>query len=115
MKSIVTLFFFCGFMFCSVAGAETLSRHDRLPEWIKLTSGNISNINLSKRTVNVDAIKYLLPSATAAVPLQVMMLGSNYGSIELLQDGMAVSVYYKKDGYYRSALRIVQIEKSSEI
>ncbi|HIG40390.1 MAG: hypothetical protein ABGY96_10925 [bacterium] len=115
MKRITTLGFLCGFMFCSVVGAENLSQHDRLPDWMKLTSGIVSNINLSQRTLNVDAIRYLLPSATAAEPLQVNMLGSNYGSLELLQDGMAVSVYYRKAGSYRSALRIVQIEKSSEI
>ena len=101
-----------GLIFCGIAVAADLLHPHELPQWMKQTTGTISNIDLSRRTVNVNAVRYHLPSATSAEPLTVMMLGKDYGSIELLQNGMAVNVYYRKQGNSRLALILIQVEKA---
>ena len=81
---------------------------------LKNSSGVVSNIDLAQRTIIIGAVRYLLPSATAAEPLRVFMLGKDYGSLELLQRGMAVKVRYYQSGRSRAAIEIVQVHRGAD-
>jgi hypothetical protein len=108
------VFVFLGFVMAVSGHGQDFNPAPQFADWPKLTSGIISNINLAKRTVSINAVRYLLPSATAANPLRVRMFGTDYGSIELLKNGMTVSVSYEMSGKSRAAIEIVELERSSE-
>jgi len=108
------IFLVLGFAMAVSVPAQDFNRAGQFAEWPKLTSGVISNINLAKRTVNINAVRYLLPPATAANPLRVKMLGTNHGALELLENGMTVSVSYEMAGKSRAAIEIVQIERGAD-
>jgi hypothetical protein len=97
-----------------VHGQDIRLVSQKFADWPKLTSGVLSNINLAKRTVNINAVRYVLPSATAAIPLRVKMLGTDYGALELLKAGMTVSVSYEMSGKSRAAIEIIQIEGGAD-
>ncbi|MFT7687795.1 MAG: hypothetical protein ACI9FB_003152 [Candidatus Azotimanducaceae bacterium] len=106
-------------MMGSVAQAEEAtfdsildSMEDAVPE--RTTEGQIQSIDLAGRTGVIDGFLYHFGPATDAYPLQVRMMGKNYGSLEMLRPGMHVSIRYFQAGQHRVANKLTQINESEE-
>ena len=80
------------------------------------TTGRIESIDLSKRTAIISGFMYHFGPQTDAQPLQVKLLGRNFGSLEMLASGMHVEVSYISSPVSggRVGTDLVQIESSDQ-
>jgi len=88
------------------------SIEDAVPE--RTTEGRIQSIDLVGRTAVIGGFIYYFGSSTDAYPLQVRMLGKNFGSLEMLKSGMHVEIFYMQTGQHRVGNQLTQINKSEE-
>ncbi len=106
-------------MLSSVVVAETVtfdsimdSIEDSVPE--RTTEGQIRTIDLGGRTAVIGGFVYHFGPSTDAYPLQVKMLGKDYGSLEMLKPGMHVQILYIQAGQHRIGNMLTQVNESEE-
>jgi len=80
----------------------------------RAANGRIQEIDRIERTIVVGGVKYFYGPATIVDPLQVRMLGVDYGAVELLRVGMFIEVHYLPSETYRIAKALTQIEAREE-
>ncbi len=84
---------------------------DPVPE--KITDGKIEALDLTARTGTIGGYRYHFGPSTISQPLEVKLIGRNFGSLELLSVGMDVRVYYfEAPSEHRVALELIQIAES---
>ncbi|MBL4682766.1 MAG: hypothetical protein JKY88_18885 [Pseudomonadales bacterium] len=80
----------------------------------RITEGQIRSIDLVNRTAIISGFIYHFGPATDAQPLQVRMLGKDYGSLEMLKVDMHVEVIYIQEDQHRVGKKLTQINESEE-
>lgn len=88
------------------------SMEDSVPE--QTTEGQIRSIDLVNRTGVIGGYIYYFGPSTDAYPLQVKMLGKDFGSLEMLKVDMHVEVVYIQVGQHRVGNLLTQIVESEE-
>lgn len=89
------------------------SIEDAVPE--KVTTGKIESIDLAGRTAIIGGYLYHFGPATDSLPLQVRLLGKDFGSLQMLSPGMDVEVYYfQSPAGDRVGNELVQIESADK-
>ena len=79
------------------------------------TTGRIETLNFTDRTGTIGGHRYHFGPSTLSTPLRVKLLGRDFGSLQLLDVGMDVRVYYfSSPSEHRIATEIVQIEESKQ-
>ncbi len=79
------------------------------------TTGRIEVLDLSERTATIGGYRYHFGPSTLSTPLRVKLLGRNFGSLQLLNVGMDVRVYYfESPSEHRIATEIVQVSESEQ-
>ncbi len=103
------------FVFSSLAVASEAtyftivnSMENNVPQ--RVGYGRIQEIDLTQRTIIISGFKYLLGPSTIDKPLEVRMMGTNHGALELLAADMFVEVHYLPTSSYRIAKLMTQIE-----
>lgn len=85
----------------------------QVPELV--TTGRIEALDLGARTGTIGGFRYHFGPSTISLPMQVKMLGRDFGSVQLLSVGMDVQVYYfMAPTEHRVATEIIQIEESEQ-
>jgi hypothetical protein len=95
-----------------VIGAILDSNEEGSP--VGRTEGQIRSIDLEARTAIISGFIYHFGASTLADPLEVRLLGRDFGSLELLLPEMHVEIQYNRVGEFREGKKITQIEKSEE-
>lgn len=81
----------------------------------KGTTGRIEALNFTDRTGTIGGYRYHFGPSTLSTPLRVRLLGRDFGSLQLLDVGMDVRVYYfESPTEHRIATEIVQIAESEQ-
>jgi hypothetical protein len=60
-------------------------------------------------------IGYTFGSATVAPPVEILLLGKDFGAVQLLKDGMHVRFYYLLEADRRVIKVLLEIAESTEI
>jgi hypothetical protein len=82
---------------------------EAVPE--RVTTGRIESIDLASRTAIIGGYLYHFGPSTDSLPLQVKLLGRDFGSLQMLSPGMDVEVYYfQSPAGDRVGNELVQIE-----
>lgn len=84
------------------------SMDSNVPE--RVGNGRIQAIDLAQRTIVISGFKYYLGPSTIDRPLEVRMMGTDHGALELLAVNMFVEVHYLPTSSYRIAKMMTQIE-----
>jgi hypothetical protein len=85
------------------------SIEDPVPE--RTTTGTIEAIDLSARTAVIGGYIYHFGPATDSTPLQVKLLGRDFGSLEMLSAGMDLQIYFfQSPAGDRIGTELIQIE-----
>jgi hypothetical protein len=102
------------------AAAENLT-YDQIVDSIedaveeRSTEGRIEALDLAARTGTIGGYRYHFGPSTLDLPLQVKLLGRSFGSLELLQIGMDVRVFYfESPNEHRVATELIQIEAAEQ-
>lgn len=81
----------------------------------RMTTGRIEALNLNARTATIGGHRYHFGPSTLSTPLRVKMLGRDFGSLQLLEIGMDVRVYYfTAPSEHRIATELIQIVESEQ-
>jgi hypothetical protein len=80
----------------------------------QIDAGMMEGLDLGERTAVIGGFKYFFGPSTLAEPLDVTIMGSDYGAIEMLKDGMQVEVHYLEAPRYRIGTRLVQVRTIQE-
>lgn len=67
---------------------------DALPQGAIKGTGELSELNTAERTVVISGLFYNFAARSAVPPLEVILLGRDFGALQLLRDGMHVEFYY---------------------
>jgi hypothetical protein len=79
------------------------------------TTGKIEALDLAERKGTIGGYRYYFGPSTLSTPLRVRLLGRDFGSLQLLENGMDVRVYYfSAPSEHRIAIEIIQIEESEQ-
>jgi len=81
----------------------------------RITEGQIRSIDLENRTAIISGFIYHFGPSTDAKPLQVRMLGKDYGSLEMLKVDMHVEIIYIQEDQHRVGKKLTQINESEEM
>ena len=76
---------------------------------MRTETGEIHELDMARRTAIISGFLYLFGPSTIADPVEVTMLGSDYGALELLRVGMFVEVSFLKTDSFRVGKQIVQV------
>ena len=88
---------------------------DFLPEGAKKGIGQLSELDIARRTVTIGGIHYTFGAATDAPPVQIQQLGKSFGALQLLKDGMHVRFYYLPEADRKVIKALMEIAESTEI
>lgn len=88
---------------------------ERLPEGAKKGIGQLSELDIARRTVTIGGIHYTFGAATDAPPVQIQLLGKSFGALQLLKDGMHVRFYYLPEADRKVIKALMEIAESTEI
>lgn len=116
-RVLAAILLICGSV---VASAEELSFEQVMatftdPVELRVTEGRIEALDLIDRTGTIGGHRYHFGPSTLSTPLQVKLLGRNFGSLELLNIGMDVRVsYFVSPSEHRVAIELIQIEQALE-
>ena len=92
---------------------DTFTGADQVEE--RATTGRIEALNLSERTGTIGGYRYHFGPSTLSTPLRVKLLGRNFGSLQLLNVGMDVRVYYfESPSEHRIATEIIEVAESEQ-
>ncbi|MFN3238643.1 MAG: hypothetical protein ACE37D_16490 [Pseudomonadales bacterium] len=118
LKSFVRVILLLAFV--TPVAAESIT-YDQIVDSIedaveeRTTEGRIEAIDLAARTGTIGGYRYHFGPSTLNLPLQVKLLGRNFGSLELLQVGMDVRVFYfEAPSEHRIATELIQIEAAEQ-
>ncbi len=77
---------------------------------LRSATGEIHELDLARRTAIISGFMYVFGPSTLADPLEVTMLGSDYGALELLRVGMYVEVRFLQSPSGRVGRQLIQVE-----
>jgi hypothetical protein len=81
----------------------------------QVATGKIAAIDLVGRTATIGGYIYYFGSSTIASPVEVELLGRDFGALQMLTPGMDVEAYYYEAGDFgRVGTRLIQIEAALE-
>lgn len=110
----------CLFGFLTSAQAQDIT-YDEIVDSIvdaveeRSTEGKIQALDLAARTGTIGGYRYHFGPSTLSMPLEVKLLGRNFGSLELLEVGMDVRVFYfESPNEHRVALELIQIPEAEQ-
>jgi len=75
----------------------------------RTTRGVIQSITLYNRTAIISGFTYDFGEPDHRLPVQVQMVGSEFGTIEMLRLNMKVEIVYGERGDIRLAVRLQQL------
>jgi hypothetical protein len=96
-------------------GQDDFVDQDFLPKGAKKGIGQLSKLDIAARTVTIGGIGYTFGSATVAPPVEILLLGKDFGAVQLLKDGMHVRFYYLLEADRRVIKVLLEIAESTEI
>ena len=88
---------------------------DALPEGAIKGTGELSQLNTAERTVVISGLRYNFAARSAVPPLEVILLGRDFGALQLLKDGMHVEFYYLDVDGSKVIRAMIEVTESDDL